>query len=160
MLRFKLLATTIPLALAAFFARGDLLPATHPCIAIGDSNVQIAALPWQAQGHVAFTDDPARATVRVQLVDSAATADFAVLDDADSAEPGACAASAATRFIGIADTARGSEPVIYLATDANAGGDAEYRIFVHSRSFTPRDAAALIVAARGSAQPRLAAAAL
>ena len=38
-----------------------------------------------------------------------------------------------------------SEPVIYLSTE----GAADYRIFVQSKSFSARDAAALIVGARG-----------
>jgi hypothetical protein len=156
MLRFKILASTIPLALAAFVARGDLVPGTRPCISTGETTLQIATAPWQAQSHVSFTDDPARATVRVQIVDDAETADFAVLDDVDTSEPGACSVTSATRFIGIAETPSGSDPVIYLSDNA----DADYRIFVKSRSFTPRDAAALIVGARGSNHARMASAAL
>jgi len=142
MLRFKILASTIPLLLAAILSRGDLSSATHPCIAIGESSVQMAIAPWQAQRHVTFTDDPARATVRVQIVDSAEAADFAVVDDVDSAGAG-CAVTAATRFVAISATASSTEPVIYLSNEANA----DYRIFVQSRSFSQRDAAALIVSA-------------
>ena len=86
MLRLKILASAVPLLIAAVFARGDFLPGARPCIAIGEGSVQIASLPWQAQSHVSFTRDPALATVRVQLTDNAAAADFAVLDDVDSAE--------------------------------------------------------------------------
>jgi hypothetical protein len=49
----------------------------------------------------------------------------------------------------------GSAPVIYLSTD----GSADYRIFVHSKRVTAREAAALIVGARGG-QRRLAGVAL
>lgn len=154
MLRFRILATTIPLAIAAFLARGDLFASTRPCIAAGDSTVQLASMPWQAQSHVSFTDDPARATVRVQIVDSAETADFAVIDDDDTDEPGACNASAATRFIGITTSSASTDPVIYLSDSS----DADYRIYVRSRSFTVRDAAALIVGARNGPPARLAAA--
>jgi hypothetical protein len=38
-----------------------------------------------------------------------------------------------------------SDPVIYLSQD----GPSDYRIFVQSRTFSARDAAALIVGARG-----------
>jgi|SRR5580658_3530361 hypothetical protein len=145
MLRFKILATAVPLILAALLARGGLLPGPHPCIAVGGVSVQIASVPWQAQLHVSFTDDPAAATVRVQIVDRAEAADFAVADDVDGAEAGACEASAATRFVAIAATGTGSAPVIYLSPD----GPADYRIFVQSKTFTPRDAAALIVGASG-----------
>ena len=155
MLRLKILASAFPLLVAALLARGDFLPGARPCIAIGEGSVQIAAMPWQAQSHVSFTDDPALATVRVQLTDNAAAADFAVLDDADSTEADGCAVNAATRFVAILATSSASEPVIYLSPD----GPADYRIFVASKRFSAREAAALIVGANGAPR-RLAAASL
>jgi hypothetical protein len=154
MLRFKILASAVPLLVAAVFARGDLLPGQRPCIAIGEGSVQIAALPWQAQSHVAFTEDPELATVRVQITDSAEAADFTVLDDVDSPLDNACAVNAATHYVAISARATATEPVIYLSED----GPADYRIFVRSKRFSARDAAALIVGARG--EPRRLAAAL
>jgi hypothetical protein len=149
MLRFKVLASVVPLLIAAAFARGGLLPGSRPCIAIGDTSVEIADLPWQAQLHVSFTDDPAAATVRVQIADSAEAADFAVVDDVDSPEAGACEANAATQLVAIFATPSAAAPVIYLSPD----GPADYRIFVRSKSFTARDAAALIVGASGTPPP-------
>ena len=143
MLRFKILASSIPLIVAAVFARGGLLPGTHPCIAISNTSVQIAAIPWHADLHVAFTDDPAAATVRVQISDSPESADFAVVDDVDSTESGACEANAATRLVAISADPAGGAPVIYLSHD----GPADYRIFVRSKTFSVRDAAALVVGA-------------
>jgi hypothetical protein len=145
MLRFKILASAVPLLVTAVLARGELLPGPRPCIAIGDASVQITSIPWQAQLHVSFTDDPATATVRVQIADSAEAADFAVVDDLDSPEPGACVTNAATRLVAISANPSTSAPVIYLSPD----GPADYRIFVHSKSFTARAAAALIVGASG-----------
>ncbi len=87
--------------------------------------------------------------------ETAGAADFAVVDDVDSAEDGACAANAATRFVAISANPQRSAPVIYLSPD----GPADYRIFVHSKRFTARDAAALIVGASG-VPSRLAAASL
>jgi hypothetical protein len=155
MLRFKILASTIPLIIAAVLARSELAPAARPCIALGETSVQMASGPWQAHLNVSFTDDPARATVRVQLVDGAEAADFAVVDDIDSTEANACVATAATRFVAIAAFPSGADPVIYLSQ----GGNADYRIFVRSRRFTSREAAALIVGAGGS-PARITAAAL
>ena len=60
MLRFKVLASVVPLFVAAVFARGDFLPGARPCVAIGEGSVQITSLPWQAQSQVSFTRDPAR----------------------------------------------------------------------------------------------------
>jgi hypothetical protein len=157
MLRFKILASAVPLIVAAVFARGEFSIGSRPCIAIGGASVQITASPWQAQLQVSFTSDPSTATVRVQISESAGTADFAVVDDVDSAEDGACAANAATRFVAISANPRKSAPIIYLSADGP--GPADYRIFVHSKRFTARDAAALIVGASG-VPSRLAAASL
>jgi hypothetical protein len=155
MLRFKILVSVVPLMVAAVLAQVGFLPGVRPCIAIGDETVQITSAPWRADLHVSFTDDPAAATVRVQLADSAEAADFAIVDDIDSPETGACEATAAAQFVAISASPSGSAPVIFLSQD----GPADYRIFVRSKSFTARDAAALIVGAHGG-HPRLAAAAL
>ena len=145
MLRFRILASIVPLLIAAVFARCGLLPGPRPCISVGEASVQIADLPWRAELHVSFSDDPALATVRVQLSDSAEAADFVVIDNLDTPEAGTCEANAATRLVAISATSAGSAPVIYLSP----GGPADYRIFVRSSTFTARDAAALVVGAGG-----------
>ena len=155
MLRVKILASAVPLLVLAVFARGSLVPGSQPCIAIADVSVQIASVPWHADLHVAFTDDPALATVRVQLSDSAEAADFAVIDDVDNAEAGTCEANPATKLVSISADPAPDAPVIYLSPD----GPADYRIFVRSKNFTLRDAAALVVGA-GGGQRRLVAASL
>ena len=139
MLRLKILASVVPLAVVALFARGEFLAGPRACIEIAGTSVQIAALTWQAHRHVGFTNDPSRATVRVQISDNAEAADFTVIDDIDTAEAGACENTAPPRLVAI------SRPVIYLSRD----GPADYRIFVSSKSFSLLDAAALIVGARG-----------
>jgi hypothetical protein len=145
MLRFKILASAVPLMIAAVFARGGLLPGQQPCILVGETSLQIASVPWQADLRVSFTDDPAFATVRVQIADSVEAADFAVVDDDDTAESGVCETNAATKFIALSAGHADHAPVIYLSHD----GPADYRIFVQSKTFSARDAAALIVGARG-----------
>jgi hypothetical protein len=149
MLRFGILASAVPLLIAGVFARGELAPGAQPCIVLADHTVQIASSPWQAQLRVGFTDDPALATVRVQIVDSAETADFSLVDDIESADT-ACKVTAATRFVAIAASASAAQPLILLTRDA----DADYRIFVSSKRFTTRDAAALVVGA-GDGQVRI-----
>jgi hypothetical protein len=140
MLRFKILVSVVPLLLVAVLARGELFPGPRPCIAVGETSLQIASGPWHADLHVSFTDDPALATVRVQLTDRAEAADFVVVDDVDSAEAESCAAPA-TQLVAISEESAGNAPVIYLSPD----GPADYRIFVRSKTFTAREAAALIV---------------
>jgi hypothetical protein len=145
MLRFNILASVVPLAIAAVFARGEISSGPRPCIEISGTLLQIAALSWQAERHVSFTSDPSRATVRVQITEAAEAADFTVIDDIDSDEAGACQSHSPPQLVAISATPSASDPVIYLSAD----GPADYRIFVHSRSFSARDAAALIVGARG-----------
>jgi hypothetical protein len=153
MVRFGILASAIPLILAGLFARGELLPGPRPCIEAGGSSLQIAETPWHADLHVNFTDYAQAATVRVQIVDSVEMADFVVVDDADGGEANAC--EGAPRLVAISAYPSLSEPVIYLSTE----GGADYRIFVRSKTFSLREAAALIVGANGG-HPRVTAASL
>lgn len=153
MLRLKILASVVPLLIAAFAARGSLLAGAHPCIAIANTSVELASLPWNADLHVAFTEDPAAATVRVQITEDAQAADFAIVDDADTAETSGCEANPATRAISISDTAARGTPVVYLSHE----GPADYWIFVRSRTFSQRDAAALVVGAGIAGHPQEAA---
>jgi hypothetical protein len=117
MLRFGILASAVPLVLAGLFAQSELLPGPRPCIEAGGSSLQIAEAPWNADLHVAFTDVPATATVRVQIVESAETADFVMVDGADSAEANACGGP--PRFVAISAYPSASAPVIYLSTAKN-----------------------------------------
>ena len=146
MLRFKILASVVPLLAAAAFARGENGSVSHPCIALGDTSVELTSLFWTAGVHVAFTEDPARATVRVQITDDAGAADFAVVDDGLGSEPESCQTSSSTRLVSIAAQPVDGGQVIYLSTE----GPADYRIYVRSKSVSQREAAALIVGARGS----------
>ena len=91
----------------------------------------------------------------MQIADTAEAADFTVIDDIDTTEAGACESNAPPQLVAIDTTPSESDPIIYLSPD----GPADYRIFVRSKSFSARDAAALIVGARGS-HHRLAAASL
>jgi len=146
MLRFKILVSVVPLIAAAALARIELFPAERPCIAVGSGTVQLATAPWHADLHVSFTDDPKLATVRVAISEDASAADFAVIDGADAAEENACAATQATQFVAITSRPTAASSVIFLSHD---DGSADYRIFVQSKRFSERDAAALIVGAHG-----------
>jgi hypothetical protein len=157
MLRFKILVSVVPLVAAAILARVEFFPSPRPCIALGAGNLEIGSAPWHSDLHVSFTDDPRLATVRVAISDNAETADFTVVDDADSAnDNNACDTTPETQYVAISAHASNTAPVIYLTHNDAA---ADYRIYVHSQRFTAREAAALIVGAHGQ-QPHLAAAAL
>ena len=79
-----------------------------------------------------------------------------MVDDANTADDTACEATPATQFIAISNQPANSVPVIFLSHE---DGAADYRIFVRSRHFSTREAAALIVGAHGQT-PRLTDAAL
>jgi hypothetical protein len=156
-LRYKILVSALPLVAGAIFAGVEGYQSPRPCIAVGAETLEIGSAPWHADLHVSFTDDPALATVRVALTDNVAEADFAVIDDVQSSEvqgseDNACATTP-TQFVAISAEPATAAPVIYLAQD----GPADYRIFVRSMRFTPREAAALIVSARGEQLQRAAA---
>jgi hypothetical protein len=139
-----ILASTVPLLLTGVVAGGELIPSASPCIAMGRASMQIATAPWQNPLHVSFTDDPEMATVRVQVVDTADLADFTVIDGALTAEADSCTVTRDTAFVSISDHhATDTDPVIYLSHEPGA----DYRVFVQSRAFSTKDAAALVVGA-------------
>jgi hypothetical protein len=157
MLRFKILVSVVPLVVAAILARIEFFPSARPCIALSTGNLEMGSAPWHADLHVGFTDDPRLATVRVTITDNSETADFAVIDDLDGADDNnACDTTPATQYVAISAHASKTAPVIYLSHDDVA---ADYRIYVRSRRFTTREAAALIVGAHDQ-RPHLADAAL
>lgn len=143
-MRMTILASTVPLLLTGVVAGGELIPSASPCIAMGRASMQIATAPWQNPLHVSFTDDPEMATVRVQVVDTADLADFTVIDGALTAEADSCTVTRDTAFVSISDHhATDTDPVIYLSHEPGA----DYRVFVQSRAFSTKDAAALVVGA-------------
>src|SRR5262245_25720251 len=149
MLRFRILASVVPLAVAAFLARGELFADASPCIAVADTSVPRTSMPCQSSLHVSFTTNPAKATVRVQIIDSAEAADFAVIDGAETAEGSGCHTDKPPQLVSVSRGFSASDSVIYLTSD----GPADYRIFVQSQTFSISDAAALIVGAHGGHQP-------
>jgi len=147
MLRIKVLVSTLPLIAAAVTAKVELAPSLQPCIAVGADSFAPGSAPF-ADLHVAFTDDPALASVRVAIADSPEAADFVVVDDSPSHEDRGCGVSAATKSVAMDAGPTHDVPRIYLAMEGAAGEPADYRIYVRSSRFTPRQAAALLVAAR------------
>ncbi len=153
MLRFKVLVSAVPLIAAAVIARLELAPSPQPCIAVGADSVSLGSAPFTADLHVDFTDDPALATVRVALADSPETADLVVVDDVLAKEDRGCGMTAATAVVAIAADPHPGAPQIHLAKDSAADAHADDRIHVRSSQTTARDAAALIVSARGHDSP-------
>jgi len=156
MVRFRIWVSSLPLLGLAAFAHGELMPRNRPCMTIGDTAVQLATgwqsswqVSWQGSRqdglHVRFTDNPAKATMRVELTDNAEAADFAVADDEAGSSSAACEAMVPLRLVTISEAVSARDQVVYLSSN----GPADYRIFVKSATFTSQEVAAMLVAARG-----------
>jgi hypothetical protein len=137
------LAAIVPVVLAGGIAQAVIPGPASPCIALQSSAVRFTALPWREGIRVAFTDNAAKASVSVQLVDDPLMADLAFADDAPAAEPSACLDPSTSRYVSITRAPEPGAPVIHL-TDAD---DADYRIYLRSKSVTAQEAAAMLVAA-------------
>lgn len=135
--------------LAGIYAGGEMTPSVSPCISAGGVTLQIATSDWQNPLHVTFTSDPRAASVRVQIVDRPELADFSVVDDIEAINADSCSLNDEMKFVSVTERHQVGEPVIYLSGD----GGADYRIFVQSRSFSMKDAAALIVGASLNTTP-------
>lgn len=145
MLCIRIMASAVPLLAAGILAGGHVVPASQPCISLGNSSVQMASAPWQHADHVSFTDDSDAATVRVQLVDRPELADFTVVDDIEASEQddedaASCRITDATRYVAVAPHAHPSEPIIYLSDQPG-----DYRLYVRSKRLSAREAAALLI---------------
>jgi hypothetical protein len=139
MLRLSILSSVIPLAVAGGVAHDWTHASAGTCFAA------------PATRSVAFTADPLAATVRVQIVDQAELADLAIVDEAEASEPANCGLDQAARMVTVTTHPQPGEPVVHLTRET----DADYRIYMDSRTISPRQAAALIVATHGG-QKRLA----
>ena len=137
MLRLAIISSVIPLALAGGVAQHWTSVSARQCFA-----TEVLA---SAPRRIAFTDDPTRATVKVQLVDGAELADLVIAEDNSANEAESCGLRSMVRSITISARPVAGEPVIYLSREAGA----DYRIYINSAQISAQQAAALIVGARG-----------
>jgi hypothetical protein len=137
-----LLAVTVPATAQTFgFSLGAAAP--EVCLTIGDATYRVANDGARADYTVRI--DPAAPTpdIRIQLAESADTADFVFVDDGDA--PARCPRGASgIRSVRTDALGPAADLVIGLATSATP---ADYRIFVRSRFLAPETAAALFAAA-------------
>ena len=137
MLRLSIISSVIPLALAGSVAHDWTSASAQPCFGAETSTQSIR--------RIAFTDDPAIATVKVQLVEAAELADLVIAEDTSASEAESCGLRDAARSVYNTTQPVHGEPVVYLSRDA----DADYRVYVDLTQISARQAAALIVGARG-----------
>ena len=137
MLRLAIITSVIPLALAGGVARDWTQASAAQCFA--------PEIPAASPRTISFTDNPALATVRVQLVQGPELADLAIAEDHAATDADGCGIRGAIAAITILAQPVPGEPVVYLSREA----DADYRIYVDSAQVSAQQAAALIVSARG-----------
>jgi hypothetical protein len=135
MLRLTLISSVIPLVFAGGFAHHWTSGSIRQCFATAAPSIRA----------VAFTDDPARATVKVQLIDGAELADLVIAEDISATEAEGCGLRDMARSITISERPVAGEPVVYLSRQA----DADYRVYVDSAQISVQQAAALIIGVRG-----------
>lgn len=142
------LAIAVPAATAG--ARSFFTPPPQPCFVAGAHAYRIAG-----SGNAAITvrvdNTAADPTMRMQLVNDPATADFVLVDDSDSAT--ACRGVNSIKTIRLDRDAAKPDLTVALSHQP-----APYKIYVRSAHYTPQDAAALFAVMRRDARgPELAA---
>jgi hypothetical protein len=128
------LAVVVPAATAgAFFGSS-----AKPCVVAGTAGYELSA---SASANVTVRIDNAAASpsLRMQLVDDPAAADFVLVDDGDAAE--ACKAASTIRTVRIDTAAPKADLTVALSREP-----ADIKIYVRSANFTEQDAAALFAA--------------
>jgi len=106
-----------------------------PCFIAGSAGYKISGSA-SADYTVRIDNAAVTPSLRMQLVDDPAAADFVLVDDGDAAD--ACAAATAVNTIRI-DPAAPKPDLTVALSRANA----DYKIYVHSANYTEQDAAAL-----------------
>ena len=108
---------------------------TAPCFAAANATYKLSG-DAAADYTVRIDNAAVSPSLRMQMVDDPAAADFVLVDDGDAAE--ACKGAAAIKTIHI--DAAAAEPDVTVALTRTA---ADYKVFVKSSNFSEQDAAAL-----------------
>jgi hypothetical protein len=128
------LVVAVPAATAgSYLSSGS--PRATPCFAASDATYKLSG-DAAADFTVRIDNAAPSPSLRMQIVDDPAAADFVLVDDGDAAE--ACKAAASIKTIHIDSTA--AEPDVTVALTRTA---ADYKVFVKSTNFSEQDAAAL-----------------
>jgi hypothetical protein len=107
----------------------------NPCFIAGSAGYRLTDA--KSANHIIRIDNSAaKPSLRMQLVDNPAQADFVLVDDADSA--GTCKSASKIESIHLDPAAARPELTVTVSR-----APADYKIFVRSAQFTGEDAAAL-----------------
>ncbi len=125
------LTVAVPAATASSFFSSN----AKPCVVAGASGYQISDSA-AANFTVRIVSAAAKPSLRMQLVDDAAAADFVLVDDSDTVN--ACTGAAAVQSIRLDPAAPDADLTVVLSRQP-----ADYKIYVRSANFSEQDAAAL-----------------
>lgn len=128
------LVIAVPAATAGSFLSSGSSGAV-PCFAASNATYKLSG-DAAADYTVRIDNAAVSPSLRMQMVDDPAAADFVLVDDGDAAE--ACKAAASIKTIRV--DAAAAEPDVTVALTRTA---ADYKIFVKSSNFSEQDAAAL-----------------
>lgn len=128
------LAIAVPAATAGSFFSPSAAPA-KPCFAAGNAAYEMSGSN-AADYTVRIDNAAAKPSLRLQLVDDPAAADFVMVDDGDSTQ--ACGSAASLKTVRVDAAAEQPDLTVTLSR-----ADADYKVYVRSASFSEQDAAAL-----------------
>lgn len=129
------LIVAVPAAAAgSFFASS-----AKPCFSAGRAGYEFTGSA-SATHIVRIDNKTTHPTLRMQVVDNAAAADFVLVDDGDA---NTCGNASAVESIRIDPAAAGGPGAKRGLTVALSRAPADYKIYVHSANYSEQDAAAL-----------------
>ena len=140
-----LLVAAIPAAAPPFFASAPEL-----CFTAGTTTYRLSSRAAAADFRVRIDNEAAHPDLRVGLVDSAETADFALVDDA-ATTGSACRTAGVVKTVGVVSA---DQPASVTISLAGAPQDADFTLFVHSARVSHQDAAALFALMRHAEDAR------
>lgn len=132
----------VPLAAAANLHL-TTAPSAPPCFAYANGAYRITDNS-AANVIVRIDNAAARPTLRLQVVNDPAIADFVVVDEQDHAD--ACITTGSTKTVRIDPAAAVPDMTVALARETDTADSAAIKIYVNSATYSDQDAAALYAA--------------
>ena len=145
------LIVAVPAAAHSIF----MAPA-KPCFTSGTDTYQISQHTLSPDYRIKIGAAPARADLRVVVVDRPDQADFMIADDFNAGAGDACKAASPVKTIRIDANYQKPDVAVALSPDfLTPDADAiDYKIYVHSARYSHHDAAALVAAMWKTTQKR------
>jgi len=144
---FLLLLASVPAAAALpFFGNSP----HELCFTAGSVTYRLSPAATAPDYRVRIDNSVAHPDLRVQLVDEAEIADYALVDDMGDATGNSCATAGRLRTVKIVSGDAASDVVISVSQNA---ADPDFTLFVHSARATHQEAAALFALMRRVRNP-------